>query len=78
MLYPDNFEEKIGFDIVRRLILDHCLSPQGAEAVDNMRFMTDMLQIMPALEAVEEFRQLLANEAAFRHLFDTIYESLIQ
>ena len=27
---------------------------------------------------LEEFRQLLANEAAFRHLFDTIYESLIQ
>ena len=37
MLYPDNFEEKIGFDIVRRLILAHCLSPQGAEAVEKMR-----------------------------------------
>ena len=27
---------------------------------------------------LEEFRQLLANETAFRHLFDTIYETLIQ
>ena len=57
MLYPENFEEKIGFDTVRRLILAHCLSPQGAEAVDQMQFMTDMLLIMPALESVEEFRQ---------------------
>ena len=65
MLYPDNFEEKIGFDIVRRLILEHCLSPQGAEAVESMQFMTDMLQIMPALEAVEEFRQLLLFDEPF-------------
>ena len=65
MLYPENFEEKIGFDIVRRLILAHCLSPQGAEAVDGMQFMTDMLQIMPALESVEEFRQLLLFDEPF-------------
>ncbi|MBQ1780665.1 MAG: Smr/MutS family protein [Bacteroidales bacterium] len=65
MLYPDNFEEKIGFDTVRRLILAHCLSPQGAEAVDRMQFMTDMLQILPALEAVEEFRQLLLFDEPF-------------
>ena len=65
MLYPDNFEEKIGFDIVRRLILEHCLSPQGAEAVEKMQFMTDMLQIMPALESVEEFRQLLLFDEPF-------------
>ena len=65
MLYPDNFEEKIGFDTVRRLILAHCLSPQGAEAVDQMQFMTDILQILPALEAVEEFRQLLLFDEPF-------------
>ncbi|MBO7629087.1 MAG: endonuclease MutS2, partial [Bacteroidales bacterium] len=65
MLYPDNFEEKIGFDVVRRLILEHCLSPQGAEAVEKMQFMTDMLQIMPALESVEEFRQLLLFDEPF-------------
>ena len=65
MLYPDNFEEKIGFDTVRRLILAHCLSPQGAETVDRMQFMTDILQILPALEAVEEFRQLLLFDEPF-------------
>ncbi len=65
MLYPDNFEEKIGFDIVRRLILERCLSPQGTERVENMRFMTDMLEIMPALESVEEFRQLLLFDEPF-------------
>lgn len=65
MLYPDNFEEKIGFDIVRRLILNHCLSPQGAEEVEQMQFMSDLLQIMPALESVEEFRQLLLFDESF-------------
>ena len=65
MLYPDNFEEKIGFDVVRRLILEHCLSPQGVERVDGMRFMSDMLEIIPALESVEEFRQLLLFDEPF-------------
>ena len=65
MLYPDNFEEKIGFDVVRRLILEHCLSPQGVERVDGMCFMSDMLEIMPALESVEEFRQLLLFDEPF-------------
>jgi len=65
MLYPENFEEKIGFDVVRRLILNHCLSPQGQELVDSMQFMTDILQIMPALESVEEFRQMLLFDEPF-------------
>ena len=65
MLYPENFEEKIGFDVVRRLILNHCLSPQGQELVDSMQFMTDIVQIMPALESVEEFRQMLLFDEPF-------------
>ncbi len=65
MLYPDNFEEKIGFDSIRQLITNHCLSQQGVECVEKMRFMTDMLQILPELESVEEFRQLLLFDEPF-------------
>ncbi|MBP5562799.1 MAG: Smr/MutS family protein [Bacteroidales bacterium] len=50
---------------MRRLILSHCLSPQGTEEVDKMQFMSDMLEIMPALESVEEFRQLLLFDEPF-------------
>ena len=65
MLYPDNFEEKIGFDSIRHLIADRCLSQIGVELVDKMAFMTDLLQIMPELESVEEFRQMLLFDEPF-------------
>lgn len=59
MLYPENFEEKIGFDIVRQLVSEKCLSNQGLEHVQNMGFLTDVNSILAELESVEEFRQLL-------------------
>ncbi len=65
MLYPENFEEKIGFDVVRQIIVSHCLSQQGAELVESMAFMTDIMEIMPSLESVEEFRQLLLFDEPF-------------
>lgn len=59
MLYPENFEEKIGFDIVRQLVSEKCLSNQGLEHVQNMGLLTDVVSILAELESVEEFRQLL-------------------
>lgn len=59
MLYPENFEEKIGFNTIRQLIAENCLSPQGKELLDKMHFMTDIVQILHSLESVDEFRQLI-------------------
>ena len=41
MIYPQNFEQKIGFDEIRTLLTGHCLSTLGIERVVQMKFLTD-------------------------------------
>jgi len=65
MIYPDNFEQKIGFDKVRGLILAQCLSPLGAEKVDEMRFSSNFETIFAQLNQTDEFTKILANEDDF-------------
>lgn len=65
MLYPENFEDKIGFSQIRQLLLNHCLSPMGRGYVDMMRMMNRMDSILPELETVEEFRQILLFDEPF-------------
>ena len=38
MIYPSNFEQKTGFDKVRKLVAEKCLSPLGEERVADMDF----------------------------------------
>ena len=38
MIYPQNFEQKIGFDSIRHLLKEKCLSTLGQERVDEMNF----------------------------------------
>ena len=38
MIYPHNFEQKIGFDQIRQLLKGKCLSTLGEERVDEMTF----------------------------------------
>ena len=65
MLYPENFEEKIGFNTIRQLLLGRCLSAVGQGYVDAMHLMTDLDSIQPELETVEEFRQILQFDEPF-------------
>ena len=65
MLYPNNFEEKIGFDTIRQLLRGFCLSPIGKGFVDDVAMMSDMDKIQPELESVEEMRQLLLFDEPF-------------
>ena len=42
MIYPDNFEKKIGFDEIRTLLKGRCISTLGTEWIDNkLTFMKD-------------------------------------
>ncbi|MDR1762592.1 MAG: Smr/MutS family protein [Dysgonamonadaceae bacterium] len=65
MIYPENFEQKTGFDTVRRLISAHCLSPLGLEKAEEMRFSTDYPLIAAQLNQTHEFTQILAKEDNF-------------
>ncbi|MBF1435735.1 MAG: endonuclease MutS2, partial [Prevotella micans] len=58
MIYPDNFEDKIGFNEIRLLLKERCLSTLGKEEVDEMSFTTDCNYINSRLEELREFRRI--------------------
>ena len=65
MIYPENFENKIGFDRIRTLLREKCLSPMGLEKVDNLRFIDDYDHLSHILSATYEFQQILIFEDFF-------------
>lgn len=67
MIYPQNFEEKLGFDQIRKLLAQKCLSTLGEERIENMTFSTDYKQISFLLKQVTEFVNLIQSEEAFPH-----------
>ena len=72
MIYPDNFEAKIGFNEVRHLLRERCLSSLGKEMVDKMQFSSNAETVNEWLAQVREFRRLLAEADDFpmQYLFD--------
>lgn len=72
MIYPSDFESKIGFDRVRSFISDMCTSPLGREAVDKMKFSTSFRRIKESLTAVAEMMTLIRGGAdiPLNHLND--------
>lgn len=65
MIYPQNFENKTGFDKVRLIISEKCLSPLGEERVTNMAFSSDFAEITRQLEQTEEFIRILHGDKEF-------------
>ncbi len=65
MIYPRNFENKIEFDVVRRLLKERCLCLLGRERVDDMCFLTDYDALMSRLSETEEFVRILQVEQNF-------------
>ena len=58
MIYPNNFESKIGFDEIRGLLKQRCLSNLGKEMVDKIAYSNDRDIINEWLLQVREFRQI--------------------
>ena len=75
MIYPQNFEQKTGFDKVRLLIAEKCLSPLGKERVTEMDFSTHYPTITDRLEQTDEFLRILHGEDEFpaNYFFDVRY-----
>jgi DNA mismatch repair protein MutS2 len=65
MIYPENFEQKIGFDKIRQLITARCLSPLGEEKVREMFFSSEYLTIKKQLYQTHEFTQIIQEEDQF-------------
>ena len=65
MIYPDNFEYKIGFERIRILLSEKCLSPMGLEKVNDIKFIDDYERLSHILSATYEFQQILIFEDFF-------------
>ena len=59
VIFPQNFEQKLGFDSIRVMIKDNCLCDLGRQAVDSIHFSVDLREIETNLFQTEELRQLL-------------------
>ena len=72
MIYPNNFESKIGFDEIRGLLKQRCLSNLGKEMVDKIAYSNDRDIINEWLLQVREFRQIQSEGDNFplQYFFD--------
>ena len=61
MLYPENCQERLGFNEVRQMVHRHCLSTMGQALVNKMQVMTKYDQINKFLRQTSEFKSILEN-----------------
>ncbi len=79
MIYPSNYEHKIGFDEVRSLLRDRCLSTLGREKVDQIAFSVDFREVRELLLQTGEFRRMTAKSDDFPlQFFFDVRESLVR
>ncbi len=72
MIYPRNYEQKIGFDEIRRLLKEHCRSGLGRERVDEIAFRDDAETVNEWLQQVREMRRLqqATDKPEMNYFFD--------
>lgn len=63
--YPNNIEEKLGFDKVRSLIMSECHTDAGRKQLDRMRFSGDIKTIRVAIQQITETSDLLSKGTVF-------------
>lgn len=73
MIYPGNFEEKIGFDKIRELLHKKCLSSLGQEKVSLCHFNDDFETVDILLNQTKELMDIVKNgdEFPFGYMLDT-------
>ena len=65
MIYPQNFEQKIGFDQIRQLLKEKCLSTLGIERVEAMSFTNSPEAIHEQLDRCCELVRIIQEENDF-------------
>lgn len=72
MIYPNNFEQKIGFDQIRHILQGRCLSTLGKDKVEEMQFSQSHDEVKRRLDEVEEFVRIIQEEDSFpnQYFFD--------
>ena len=62
MIYPSNFEEKIGFLQLRQYLKDRCISPLGVKKCDAMSFLSNYDKVNSRLLQTHEMLTILNGE----------------
>ncbi|MCQ2289464.1 MAG: Smr/MutS family protein [Muribaculaceae bacterium] len=65
MIYPSNFEQKIGFTTIRHEIEKRCISPLGLTHCEHMSFSTHYSSIMTWLNQTNEFLAIIQSSKEF-------------
>lgn len=65
MIYPQNFEQKIGMGEIRALLSGYCLSPLGRECMENTQFLTDIHVLRELHEHTREFLNIMESGEDF-------------
>ena len=65
MIYPQNFERKIGFIQIKELLKGYCISDMGIQFVDKIRFASKADVINKLLDQVNEFVEILTIGESF-------------
>ena len=72
MTYPSNYEIKIGFQEIRHLLMERCLSTLGKEKVNQLMPLFVASEINKLLNEVKEYKQIQEspNEFPLRYFYD--------
>ncbi len=65
MIYPVNFEQKIGFDNVKQQISSLCIGTMGEHFVEKIRYTSNITLIKKLLDQSSEFVKLLSTGKSF-------------
>ena len=65
MNYPNNFEQKVGFSQIKKLIGNMCISTMGEHFVDKIKFSSNASVIKKLLDQSSEFVELLTIGKSF-------------
>ncbi len=65
MIYPNEFEQKIGFDQIRLRLKNFCLSSLGTTQIDQIKFSSQFDQIKSLLLQSKEFKQIIEKVEQF-------------
>jgi len=65
VIYPGNFEKKIGAEKIREIVMDLCNYDPGRSEIKNLYFSSDFSEVSNRLLQVNEFIAILKSEKKF-------------
>lgn len=65
MIYPENFESKVGFDTIRKVLEERCMSTLGVFHCKNMYYSNEYNIVLQKLQETNEFLSIITTQTEF-------------